>query len=113
MGVNKCHLLFQHVRRDDDELCESPAFCNPALKAVRNNTIIVCSHENHIIAGLGVPTLTHHQALIGTVISEDLCEIAVSVDLVKGAPEVAGLPGILLILNLDAQTQKFLLVVAK
>jgi hypothetical protein len=89
--VQGCHFLFQHVGRDDYVLCEGPTFCDSALQTLRDDAVIVCSHENHVIAGLGIATLTHHQALIGTVISKDLCEIAVSVDLVKGAAEVAGL----------------------
>src|ERR1700730_17656087 len=99
--VQKCHFLFQYVGGDDYELCESPAFCNPALKAIWNNAVIVCSHENHVVAGLGIATLTNHQAFISTVISKDLREIAVCVDLVKGAAKVAPGPRLSLILNID------------
>jgi hypothetical protein len=94
-------------------LCESPTLFNSSLQAIWDDAIVVRGHENHVIARLGISTLTHHQVFIGTVISKDLGEIAVSVDLVKRAAKVARLPGTFLILNFDAQALKLLLVVAK
>src|SRR6478672_2724274 len=89
--VQECHFLFQHVRRDDYELCKSTTLFNSALQAIWNDAIVVGSHENHVVARLGISTLTNHQAFIGTVIGKDLSEIAVSVDLVKGAAKIARL----------------------
>jgi len=84
-----------------------------ALQALWNDSIVVCSHEHHVVARLGILTLTHHEAFVGTVISKDLGEVAVIIDFVKGAAKVPRLPSIFLILNLDAQALKFLLVIAK
>ena len=107
-------IFFSMTSGDTTTNCASGlALCNSTLETLRNHAVLVGGHENHIVAGLGVPTLAYQQAFVVFVISKDLREINLGGDLVKGRTKPAVLPRGFLILDIDAEALKFQFVVAK